>query len=1245
MSFIKVIGAPIVDFNEGDKIEDVIAKIVANEKNLYLQMIEICKFLDAVYATDGDMKADFSATLNIGSIVNVTVKYNKLFIKYKTDDGKEDVIVYQLHVSESDEGGTPVQAEEKSIIIIPVLWGTLADLPQRQGAPGRLWRLGEYWYDTENEVLKVCTNDTIYQYEFEEVQFDDDKEYLIINKYGEEIYCYDHDYSQLKIVANYGASEEERENKVLIAHATNPRLTADGKTLYDCDVDIVDAFDFIAANGYIVVEGSMIGNRKLLLTNVVEIDGTYYIVGIVSSAGKLYDVSLSNPVNTAASTLTVSEIKLNAGVTDLDRRVTTLENNLSELEYNYNVTAQDLANYKTTVNSYLATIQSNTNRIVNLEQRCTSLSSAIQTNLNSINGLANRITALEQNNRTIDKQLDRNSTNPVENKAIANKIADLEQRIGQGVEVDDALSPVSTNPVENKVIKLELDRLEDLIEELEPNIDTYRYDRDPMYPECYGAKGDGINYYDWPLACFNGFVNDEVEIEETESDIEIYAPGERIMFKYNSPNDKDYAGRDMSHLANEVVFNSAINKFLLLNDNKYYDKWANSSVWNDPHTGLARTDTVFNDIRELTLAEKSGYNYRGDDEVSPAEIIAFNDLGNLFPLADRRSYVFKSDIEEPTLVELYETMTDDSEALCEWFAANNGKTMKLRPCAIYYFRKGKKDGNLVPLGCNTANANDDSLTVQNMFTLNTHTTIIGNGATLFPHRIDPGWPCLRTAGSTPTTDNQEKGTSTRVFYLLHTHDVKITNVNIKTLRDKDGNTPDGSNSRFSTSSSNIVGLHSKEDDNTDIVVHNIEALNLSALFDVQLGSRFDIKNIKNYNAGNEGFGVSDSVFQNLDYTMTPYLGSDGKHMFYGGCYTKNTIVRDSKFVAPDPYREVVFSFHGGGTGSMPPVGTTYHMHFDNCVFECGGPIINGPTYGNFRQWWHFNNCAFIKKFDIYCNKNQLAASGHVIALNQGSFDFTNCYFYTRNGVVAAPEGSGKDSNVKYINVRVDTTKTTGLAEHLFSANIASASNKPSGYKNVVAKNISTNYKGVLGVIVDEKEEKEEDCPIRVSAPWNPKVGDKYYNITTGKRYICTAVGYPEVACITLNSSGTGAPWTGTQTLKFDDDEIITFNFDSIAGSVSAEVEILKALEKQGYSVYMESNTALAAGHASKPGSYCKHGNYVWYIVSKKQGNLTPSLTLINSTAANNPIKSIRPTTGDTPKSYNGTDPVWEEITD
>lgn len=125
MSFIKVIGAPIVDFNEGDKIEDVIAKIVANEKNLYLQMIEICKFLDAVYATDGDMKADFSATLNIGSIVNVTVKYNKLFIKYKTDDGKEDVIVYQLHVSESDESVTPVQLEEKSIIIIPVLWELL----------------------------------------------------------------------------------------------------------------------------------------------------------------------------------------------------------------------------------------------------------------------------------------------------------------------------------------------------------------------------------------------------------------------------------------------------------------------------------------------------------------------------------------------------------------------------------------------------------------------------------------------------------------------------------------------------------------------------------------------------------------------------------------------------------------------------------------------------------------------------------------------------------------------------------------------------------------------------------------------------------------------------------------------------------------------------------------------------------------------------------------------------------------
>ena len=107
-------------------------------------------------------------------------------------------------------------------------------------------------------------------------------------------------------------------------------------------------------------------------------------------------------------------------------------------------------------------------------------------------------------------------------------------------------------------------------------------------PEWFGAKGDGIAYYDRPLRAFNGHV-DHVDVSPQASSITVSYPASRLI-------DTDVWECAPRHHTSQVVYCARRQCFLLSEQGRYYSRWANSNEWNDA-TGHARTDVVFTDIK------------------------------------------------------------------------------------------------------------------------------------------------------------------------------------------------------------------------------------------------------------------------------------------------------------------------------------------------------------------------------------------------------------------------------------------------------------------------------------------------------------------------------------------------------------------------------------------------------------------------------------------------------------------------
>ncbi len=769
----------------------------------------------------------------------------------------------------------------------------------------------------------------------------------------------------------------------------------------------------------------------------------------------------------------------------------------------------------------------------------------------------------------------------------------------------------------------------------------YDYTADPQYPEHYGAKGDGIAYYDWPMACFGGTIDENVSIEAAESGIEVYAPAERIYYQYGLT--EDYSGKSLDYTSKDVVYSSVHGKFLLLANGKYYDRWANAATWNDPATGQPRTDTVFSDIRELTVAEKGTL-----------------DPNDNYGLAVRKTYVLRTG---EGLVDIDDTMTDDGQALSDWFNANKGagKVARLAPGRIYYF-KGNSSGGFTTSGNSV------------MFKVTSGTTVAGNGAVLFPRLPGQGWPPKRVPPHDKNTG------SIVVFQLNNAKEVSIKSVAFAALKDRDGNCPTGSNSRFSSSSSNTVAIASGVDATSDVLISDIRCTNIGGPISFSRGTRFTIEHVRATGVVNNGFGLTHSTYEDVHLEMAPYIGS-GMHLFYGGCYTNEVTVRNSSFEAPDPYTEVLITFHGGSTNNAPVTGTTHNVYFENCTFAGGGSIVRGDNYSAGRCWIRFSRCSFIKKFDKFISALNWNNSNYAVLVKRSSWAFEDCTVNIRNGYFI--EKGSPCYKVVLTGTTVLSTRSSATNYYLvggasaypgevevsdFHSNYpgplgftlpddgSSQTASPSADTELIdtigemrsdIQRISDSVENIsdsVGTLTDILNGTDEDVPSLAEAPDNPAVGYKYRNTTDGKTYECTQAGRATKLAVQLNTAFAGVlPENGRQTLVFNADEQVVFDFTGATSLEDVQSIITSTCAAAGY-----VNRSIPVA-AYQPGSftlYASGASKYLIITSKQPGNFENTVAITpegSSDAGSYPMWRLRQwSTTNAYDSYKGLDVLWAE---
>ncbi|MBR7066528.1 MAG: hypothetical protein IKI36_07545 [Prevotella sp.] len=705
------------------------------------------------------------------------------------------------------------------------------------------------------------------------------------------------------------------------------------------------------------------------------------------------------------------------------------------------------------------------------------------------------------------------------------------------------------------------------------NVDMRNYSHNSQYPEYYGAHGDGIAYYDWPIACYNGAIsNSGIFIDQGTADIEVFAPGDRIMNDY---------GLNPEATTDDVFYCSQLQIFLLKSGSTYYMAWNNSHLWNDPATCLARTDTVFSDISIVSVQTGK---------------------------ANRDSYVF---VAGTGLVNILTTMTDDSLAIKSWLTANSGsgQTARLAPGRIYFVNSLSTSAPFHQLA-------DES-------------TIEGNGATVFCRMADAG---------TPVSGMEYVCVFLRI---LNAADVTINNLRIKALKDRDGGTPATSYvSRLSSSDSNIYGI--TIDNSPNAHINNLECKNLHSDIRFVQGEKIYVDGWKSTGVLNNGLGTTKTYINNADLTTAPYSAA-GFHLFYGGKVSDEVYITNSRFRSGDGYQEVMITFHAS-QGTVPSVGTTRHIYFDNCTIEAGAMLRgNNDTLG--RQWIHFRNCVLRKTYETQSDTSTIKAREYLLGLYAASFELEDCLVETGYGSFIGSASAGGENSL--------IIRNTSIYSKLDSAN------KPfvqSFSGSAETRNIWTNYPGHLGIDLDHDSLQlklwsidkrianlffqlmgSDYVPALTQAPDTPIIGDRYYNINDGKTYLCTNAGMATKMSIRIYVST--FPYTNSHSFSFSNGETIEAQVNAAENKEAVADAIIGACMESGYALVTTSGIITTTSWP--PGKVMRYDD--------SSGNI---YVLITSKAAGNFERSISPNTNTTTKlkdhgysaysSGNGANPTWGE---
>ena len=312
-------------------------------------------------------------------------------------------------------------------------------------------------------------------------------------------------------------------------------------------------------------------------------------------------------------------------------------------------------------------------------------------------------------------------------------------------------------------------------------------------------------------------------------------------------------------------------------------------------------------------------------------------------------------------------------------------------------------------------------------------------------------------------------------------------------------------------------------------------------------------------------------------------------------------------------------------------------------------MLKGNGYGTQgRQWIHFKNCVLRKTFETVADSGEqlINRRDSLGWLDTNSWDFEDCIIEIGYGYFMTQGRTGSQYNLVIKNTSI-YSKLASSSDNLIKSFGGS----------VDTKNIWTNYPGPMGINIDNDSMQNiinslqndlrylkssvmgQTVPIYDSAPTSPNLGDKYYNSVDNKVYVCTNVGKSTRISINYNYAMNGAPYTLKQTLVFDDDEQIEFDFNNVSSLEELKEVFIQTLEDAGYT---SGNIRASTWSNGIYNIYDSGSIHRLLVTSKKNGDFVN--LHVTDPSDNNPFKSLYSSWGTT---YNyqlghGQAPTWEE---
>lgn len=703
-----------------------------------------------------------------------------------------------------------------------------------------------------------------------------------------------------------------------------------------------------------------------------------------------------------------------------------------------------------------------------------------------------------------------------------------------------------------------------------------------IYPEAFGAFGDGIDFYDWPIVCFGGMVNNEIT-DSGNTTVFVPAPSERLWgdkvgVAVDSKGNLIYSPGNigLSVTAADVIYSTLLGKFLLHYDGKYYSSWGNSDVWNNS-VGTPRTDTVFSDIsiRETPVS----YNYPSFEN---------NIRGRQ---GQRVSYVYKEEAgtdisgtmwNAQSFVDIDRLMHNDCNSFYSWLAkAEDGYELRLTKGKVYYVKVPKVTYN---------GSSWDDVHLPYVFggkssTKNYNGAIIDfEGAVIFLRLDDPGYPhhSYYDASKKAHKTDMYSTAETAVFLLYAAQNITFKNLTVRALRDRDAGCV-GSVSRLSTSDS-ALKLFKFADTNDgyfadNVKIENLDVRNMNTDFDLNATERERIGRIEI--DGWKSVGVCwntirgiDLVIRNADVTTARYIGGCGYHIFYFQNNMNSFLCCDSTFRHADHFNEIMVSYSDRMTrGNIPLV-------FKNCTFVGGNMfkpypyIFEGCTIRQVNKYSAATMSFFpldtsTGVFELSTYKTELHNTAVILASLNLGLNGKDCLVLDNVSVLVGDDFL--DTRNLFVNYEGATLVKNFTTNH--AATGINTYDYDAGQRALLSAEIGDTNKR----IDDMRDLVSGDMEIIDGDPYNPSLDEEWYNTKAGEARKCTKEGEPATVGWNIRKlSAFAEAYTGESTVRIAPNESITFTYTDLTKDDFYDF-LRKVLKGKGYTETTSSGINSGAG--------------------------------------------------------------------